>query len=141
VACSDDQAAPSTSRRSRSRIFPATTNTVPAARHWANQVLAGWGLSASDAELALNELVTNAVLHGAGDVQAVLTDLGFGVRLVVHDHGGRGPIVHQSARHSQPGGRGLDIISHVSTTWGWNQPEAGGTIVWAVVPTMPLAYE
>jgi anti-sigma regulatory factor (Ser/Thr protein kinase) len=114
---------------------------VPAARHWANQVLATWGLAASDAELALNEMITNAVLHGAGDIQTVLTDLGAGVRLEVHDHGGRGPIVHQSVDHTQPGGRGLDIISHVSTTWGWNNPEAGGTTVWAVVPMWPLVNE
>jgi anti-sigma regulatory factor (Ser/Thr protein kinase) len=141
VACSEDQPARRGRRRSCSRIFPASTNTVPAARHWANRVLAGWGLAASDAELALNEMITNAVLHGAGDIQTVLTDLGAGVRLEVHDHGGRGPIVHQTAGHTQPGGRGLDIISHVSTTWGWNHPEAGGTTVWAEVPMMPVVDE
>ncbi len=57
----------STGRRSRSRTFPGSTQTVPAARHWAKHVLAGWGLAAFDAELALNEMITNAILPGTGD--------------------------------------------------------------------------
>ena len=34
--------------------------------------------------------------------QAEVTNLGFAVRLEVHDHGGRGPIVQRSARHTHP---------------------------------------
>jgi anti-sigma regulatory factor (Ser/Thr protein kinase) len=110
---------------------------VPVARQWARQVLSTWGISASDAEFVLNEMITNAVVHGSGDVQADLTHLGNGIRLEVHDHGRTGPVVHRHPSYDQPGGRGLDLISRVSTTWGWNQPAAGGTTVWAVVPSTP----
>jgi anti-sigma regulatory factor (Ser/Thr protein kinase) len=122
----------------RSRVFPFAVASVPVARHWARRVLSGWGLDTSDAELVLNEMITNAVTHGSGDVHADLTRLSNGVRLEVHDQGGAGPVVHRHAGHHQAGGRGIDLISRVATNWGWNKPAAGGTTVWALVPNTPL---
>jgi anti-sigma regulatory factor (Ser/Thr protein kinase) len=95
-------------------------------------------MGSSDAELALNEMVTNAVVHGTGDIQAVLTRIGSSVRLEVHDQGGAKRIVHRHTSANCPGGRGLDIISRVSTTWGWDQGDVEGTTVWAEVPGSPL---
>ncbi len=117
-----------------SRVFPPGEASVPAGRRWAHRVLAAWGMGSSDAELAFNEMVTNAVVHGSGDIQAVLTCLGSGVRLEVHDQGGVKQIVRRQIPVDRPGGRGLDIISRVSTTWGWDQGEAEGTTIWAEVP-------
>jgi anti-sigma regulatory factor (Ser/Thr protein kinase) len=91
-------------------------------------------MGASDAELALNEMVTNAVVHGMGDIEAVLRCLGPSVRLEVHDQGGQTQIVRRQTPADCPGGRGLDIISRVSTSWGWDQGEAKGTTIWAEVP-------
>jgi anti-sigma regulatory factor (Ser/Thr protein kinase) len=45
----------------------------------------GRGMNDSDAEMALNEMVTNAVTHGSGDVHADITHLGSNVRLEVRD--------------------------------------------------------
>ena len=123
----------------RSQVFPPVNSAVPAARHWAHKVLDDWGMAASDAELALNELISNAVVHGSGDIRADLIDLGSGIRIEVHDHGGSAPRFHRRASDNYPGGRGLDIINRVSTTWGWRRPEPGGTTVWAVVPRAPFA--
>ena len=123
-----------------SRVFPSSATSVPAARHWAQEVLARWGLAASDAELALNEMVTNAVVHGAGEIQADLTLVDAGIRIEVHDHGEVGPIVHRPSSILHPGGRGLDIISRVSSDWGWNQAREAGTTVWAVIPGTPTRF-
>jgi anti-sigma regulatory factor (Ser/Thr protein kinase) len=95
-------------------------------------------MDSSDAELALNEMVTNAVVHGTGDIQAVLTRLESSVWLEVHDEGGAKQIVRRQASAGCPGGRGLDIISRVSTSWGWDQGGAEGTTIWAEVPRTPL---
>jgi anti-sigma regulatory factor (Ser/Thr protein kinase) len=121
-------------RDRRFRVFPAAVASVSVARQWARRVLSGWGLGASDAELAFNEMVTNAIVHGSGDVHADLTRLNSGVRLEVHDQGGPGPVVHRHPRHDQSGGRGFEIISRVATNWGWSKPASGGTTVWALVP-------
>ena len=122
----------------RSRVFPTVVASVPVARHWARRVLSAWGLGASDAELAFSEMITNAVVHGSGDIQADLSRSSCGVRLEVHDDGGAGPVVLRHSDHDQPDGRGLDLISRVATYWGWNQPPAGGTTVWALVPKTPF---
>ena len=111
---------------------------MPAARIWARPILGDWGMAASDAELALNEMITNAVVHGSGDIRAELTYVDLGARLEVRDAGGTGPVVPRQASPDRPGAHGLEVISMVSTSWGWNQTHAGDTTVWAVVPTTPL---
>jgi anti-sigma regulatory factor (Ser/Thr protein kinase) len=121
-----------------SQVFPPGVASVPAARQWANRLLAAWGMGSSDAELALNEMITNAVVHGAGDIQAVLTLLESSVRLEVHDEGGAKQIARRRVPSDCPGGRGLDIISRVSSSWGWDQGGSDGTTIWAEVPRTPL---
>ena len=121
-----------------SRVFPAAVASVSLARQWARRVLSDWSLGASDAELAFDEMITNAVVHGSGEVQADLTRISSGVRLEVHDQGAARPLVHRPADQSQPGGRGLELIGRVATNWGWNKPPAGGTTVWAHVPKTPF---
>jgi serine/threonine-protein kinase RsbW len=123
-------------RDQRCRAFPPAVASVRVARQWARRVLSRWGLGASDAELAFNEMITNAVVHGSGDIHADLTRLSHGVRLEVHDQGG-GSVVRRRAGHDQLNGRGLEIISRVATTWGWTA-DGGGTTVWALVPKTTL---
>ena len=124
--------------RRRSRIFPSAATSVPEARIWARQILCGWGMAASDAELALSEMITNAVVHGSGEFRAELSCVDSGARLEVRDAGGTGRLVRRHTGHDRPGAHGLDVISLVSTSWGWNQTYAGDTTVWAVVPATPL---
>jgi hypothetical protein len=95
-------------------------------------------MAGSDAELALNEMITNAVVHGSGDIRAELTRVEPGARLEVRDAGGTGRVIKRHVRRDRPGAHGLDVIRLVSTSWGWNQTLAGDTTVWAVVPATPL---
>src|ERR1700689_293725 len=48
----------------------ALADAVPTARTWARMLWSCWGLAelADDASVVLSELVTNAVVHAAGDV-------------------------------------------------------------------------
>jgi len=111
---------------------------VPAARIWARPILCDWGMASSDAELALSEMITNAVVHGSGDIRAELTCLDLGARLEVRDAGGTGRVLQRHPSPDRPGAHGLDVIRMVSTSWGWSQTRPGHTTVWAVVPTTPL---
>lgn len=50
--------------------------------------------------------------------------------------GSVGMPVHQQARPTDDGGRGLTIIDALSTDWG-ACPEADGKIVWALIGPVP----
>ena len=119
-------------RRRVERVLelPAAPDAVPAARAVLCEVLAGSSLAhrLEDGELALSELVTNAVLHGRDPL---------GVRVVLaHD------VLRAEVRDANPvspsfsmldqtavTGRGLLIVSAVSDRWGV-EPSPTGKVVW-----------
>ncbi|WP_159037056.1 ATP-binding protein [Streptomyces specialis] len=85
-----------------------------------------------DAELVTSELVTNAVVHGAGEVvRAELTAGGDMLRLVV-DHGSPGRAHLHHAGPEEEHGRGLAIVARLCREWG---AEAGRT--WCVLAVPP----
>ncbi|MEU8122086.1 SpoIIE family protein phosphatase [Spirillospora sp. NPDC049024] len=103
--------------------------SVPWIRAQVGVRLAGWGLDdlADTARLLVSELVTNALVHGAGSV---------GLRLIkgrtllceVHDDGADMPhLRHTDA--TDESGRGLQLVGHLSTRWGTHRTE-GGKVVW-----------
>ncbi|WP_131732565.1 ATP-binding SpoIIE family protein phosphatase [Actinomadura formosensis] len=104
-------------------------DTVPWIRGQVAARLAGWGLDAlvDTARLLVSELVTNAVVHGAGSL---------GVRLIkgrtllceVHDNGPDLPHLRY-AEDTDESGRGLQLVSHISARWGAHRTETG-KIVW-----------
>jgi serine phosphatase RsbU (regulator of sigma subunit)/anti-sigma regulatory factor (Ser/Thr protein kinase) len=103
---------------------------VPAARRRLVDQLDRWGLGelSDDAALALSELVTNAVLHGAPPIRVGVDLLADGVRLEVSDGAAAAPQV----RVAGPGdtiGRGIAVVESVSAAWGW-RPVPDGKIVW-----------
>jgi len=81
-----------------------------------------------DGELALSELVTNAVLHGRAPIGLRLVRTDHCVRVEVSD----GSVVSPSFSMLDPTavtGRGLMLISAASDRWGV-EPGAGGKAVW-----------
>jgi anti-sigma regulatory factor (Ser/Thr protein kinase) len=111
---------------------------VPQARRHIRGTLAQWGLSqiAPDAELITSELVTNAVSAGAG----LLFRPGIGLLVAAHsdrlimmvqDTSREPPLLRPPADDAVTG-RGLGIVTALSTSWGW-VPDAGGKVVWAMV--------
>ena len=103
----------------------------------------GWriGEDAVDAaELAVSELVTNAVRHGGGAVSLRLSLHSDGVVVEVDD-GARGSPRWRRATPDDEGGRGLMLVAEVSHAWGSRESASGGTTVWCRIlgssPTAP----
>ncbi|MEV0403769.1 SpoIIE family protein phosphatase [Actinoallomurus sp. NPDC050550] len=107
----------------------ATPSVVRETRRLAHQALETWGLTAlaPNVELLVSELVTNAVVHGAGDV---------GLRLIradsllceVRDDGHDLPHLCR-AEATDENGRGLQLVSALAEHWG-TQRTPTGKVVW-----------
>jgi signal transduction histidine kinase len=112
--------------------LPGVHASVPTARRYVRTVL---GDGASDVELAVSELVTNALEHsesGAGGT--IVLRLAGGeqrLRVEVTDAGSAVSRPHlERAEVDDESGRGLEIVRAVSLNWGIN-----GTTVWCEFPT------
>jgi two-component sensor histidine kinase len=111
--------------------FPATLRGPRQARHFVVDTLAGWGQpeTAGDAAVVVTELATNAVVHArsAFDVTVRLSeDM---IRISVRDASGEIPVI-RSAGHLASSGRGVQLVSKLSTRWG-TEPAPTGKAVWA----------
>jgi len=116
--------------------FPRRSDQIPRARALVRTTLRSWGVEArlDDLLLVASELFTNAVLHGAGQVELTLELRPDAVRLEVVDGGH--PQVQVPLVPVQPGmfsGRGLAIVEKVASKWGSATSIQGGTRVWAEI--------
>jgi anti-sigma regulatory factor (Ser/Thr protein kinase) len=94
--------------------------------------LEAWGLAGDQGplELAVSELVTNAILHGRGLIDIRLSVDGDRIRLEVGDQGGGTPAVQPRATPADvAGGWGLNLVERLSDRWGYAQ-DGGVTRVW-----------
>ena len=94
---------------------------------------------ASDADmldqlvLALDEMASNALRHGGGEVRATvrLTDDAFLIE--VSDQAATAPPTPAVGRDPSEGGLGLYLIAEMATEHGW-YVESGHKFVWALLP-------
>jgi PAS domain S-box-containing protein len=119
--------------RPRSRTVPLTSDrrTAQVARTVVRQALGEWA-EAQDlvdtAELAVSELVTNALRYGRPPIVLEVSRHVDGVVLEVTDAAPGSPRVHVAAP-SDEGGRGLFLVHAVSQAWGV-RPLEDGKVVW-----------
>ncbi|MFJ9456401.1 ATP-binding protein [Kitasatospora sp. NPDC101447] len=91
-----------------------------------------------DAQVVLDELVTNAVTHARvprgrriGIRFEMVRDH---LRLEVHDASSEKPAIRPSTGADSESGRGLCLVEALSVEWGFMpRPEGIGKIVWALV--------
>lgn len=93
---------------------------------------ADFGDTTSRAELALSEIVTNALTHGRPPVCLRVSVEPGRITVTVTDTG-NAPMHLRAARLGDVHGRGLAIVASVVTAWGWERPPTGGRVVWFTV--------
>ena len=116
--------------------FRRTSEQIPEARAFVRETLFRWGETSrvKDALLVTSELFTNAVLHGSGRIDVYVTLDPEALRIAVVDDGlPPDPWPRRDATPT-PGGRGLQIVDALASTWGNNFDPAGRTRVWAEMP-------
>jgi anti-sigma regulatory factor (Ser/Thr protein kinase) len=121
----------------RERFYRRERPSVPAARAFAGEALAEWGVRerAYDIVLCVSELATNALVHGVPPGRGFLLRLlplpyDGGVRVEVHDSGDGVPALPQAeGREPGEGGRGLLLVSELADKWGVGERDPG-KIVW-----------
>ena len=116
--------------RSIRELLPAHPSSVRAARRAIREWLSGVGCEAlaEDAELAVSELVTNALVHAGTPVEMVAhVDLGF-VRIEVADGSVHLPRVREYASTAGTG-RGLKLLDRTVDRWGAHRTGLG-KVVW-----------
>jgi len=126
------------------RALSARPEEARTARHFVRELLTSWGLEelADDAEVIVDELVVNAVLHGtraglaygngASVLRLCMLRRAGEVMLAVVDPGNETPMPRQPDWGGESG-RGLQIVGALSHVWGWSPIAGHGKAVWAVL--------
>lgn len=122
----------------RTTVLAPEARSVPQARRFVRAVLAEAAVTqwADAVELAVSELVTNAVVHAGTEVEVTVqvVEVGAGaegepgVRLEVADRSARMPVARDHGVTAGTG-RGLHLVTEVVDRWGAD-PRAGGKVVW-----------
>ena len=103
-----------------------------------------WGLSdlRHRATLIVSELVTNAIRHAGTDVEVDAALRALYLHLRVMDSDPTPPVMVAPADASTlaENGRGLSVVAHYSTGWGYSVDSLGaGKVVWATLRIRPAA--
>ena len=109
--------------------------SVRTARRLVDETLRSWdcGEVLDEVELLVSELVTNAVVHGHGEVEVAVRLLPERIRFEVIDDDPSMP----APRHEPDAesGRGLALVEALSSDWGV-EPTGSGKSVWFEVPRL-----
>jgi anti-sigma regulatory factor (Ser/Thr protein kinase) len=128
--------------------FGALPTAVACARLHARNLLWEWGVDwfASDAELLVSELVTNAVkVSAARDEAAIslrLSSHGMRVLIEVWDADPWPPVTADRGADGRPGAkeRGLVLVAALSARWDWYLTrEPAGKVVWCELEALSPA--
>ncbi|MFL6106615.1 MAG: response regulator [Marmoricola sp.] len=119
--------------------IPPERAAIREARRMTLGLLQRWGLTQlyDSAALIVTELVTNAIEHAGTSCAVSMTRSQHGVRIEVRDHGPGTP-APQAVDEDSERGRGLRIISVLSTAWGIEN-EGSSKTVWAELSTPAAA--
>ena len=114
---------------------PSVPRSVAEVRRFARAACAPDSASADAVELLVSEVATNALVHGAGDVRVRVLPRDGVVRVEVDDDSPVLPVA-RSAGPTAEGGRGLALVTALSSSWGV-VPRDEGKTVWFEVADHP----
>lgn len=111
--------------------LPSSVSTPAAARAFARETLDRGHATVriEDVALVVSELVTNAVVHGDGDITLDVVVADDAIRVEVEDREPELPDRLES-RLDAESGRGLLLVSRIAREWGV-RPAGSGKVVWA----------
>lgn len=112
-------------------IVSPELESVPRVRRLTRQVGEVMDRSVDPEVMALltTELLSNAVGHGAGDIEAVFTSCpAGGVRVGVHDQAPGRPVLYEPDPLAEGGHRGLMIVDRLAESWGVDEDDDGKTV-------------
>jgi anti-sigma regulatory factor (Ser/Thr protein kinase) len=131
---SDRATVPNRSSSKSMVVYDRHAASVGEARSWIDAFLADRAIEDTvrdDAQLVVSELVTNALIHGAGALVLRASVTGGAVQVSVTDSGDDLPEV-LPLDPSRIGGLGLIVVDRVASEWGV-APFPGGKTVWAAL--------
>ena len=113
--------------------FESDPRMAVVARQFVRDRLDAWEATShiDSAVLVTSELVTNAVLHARTAVMLRMELAGELIRIEVFDENPRLPVVAPCPPEATSG-RGLALISALSSAWGMEHHD-GGKVVWAEI--------
>lgn len=115
-------------------VVPSLPASIASVRRFAVEACRAHGLDAlvDTVALLVSEMATNALVHGAGQVQVQVqvraARNGRRLRVEVADQSPQMPVVRRPGLLSE-GGRGLALVESLATDWGM-QRQDGGKAVW-----------
>jgi anti-sigma regulatory factor (Ser/Thr protein kinase) len=117
-----------------SQTFERDDREIARARDSVARTLRSWGadIEVPVLQLLVSELITNALVHGAGQIEMVLLGDSRRVRLEVADGGGATTTPHLVDRQDVAGGWGLQMVDQLSDSWGVEHDDES-TRVWTEV--------
>jgi serine/threonine-protein kinase RsbW len=106
-------------------VLPPSPRSVGVARWLITEWCAPWVRASEVAEdtvdtalLLASEVITNAVVHGAGTVHVALSRVnGSALRIAVSDEGGGMPLTREQCTDAESG-RGMAMVDLLSSRWG-----------------------
>ncbi|HXW38919.1 MAG TPA: ATP-binding protein [Acidimicrobiales bacterium] len=112
------------------RTFPPDVGSVPMARRFAQEVVAGHHHDlVAEVALVTTELAGNAVVHGRSEFDVTVTASSRRIRITVADGGHGRPVLRRTGTRSTAG-RGLVLVRSVAARWGVESC-GSGKVVWA----------
>ncbi|WP_336921098.1 ATP-binding SpoIIE family protein phosphatase [Aquipuribacter sp. SD81] len=126
--------------RTARRVLPPVASAAREGRRWLGEVLRGWDVTyrVADLEVALSELVTNAVVHARSPAEVTVRAGDGRVLVTVSDRGAHGVAQPHELPLGATRGRGLSIVADLADAWG-SQRTTSGQRVWFEVAVDPGA--
>jgi DNA-binding NarL/FixJ family response regulator len=113
--------------------FDLALVSVPQARAFVEEQLVEWGAErfAEAAALVVSELATNAVVHAHSRFAVRLKLSPAALRIEIADSASDATPELREANQNAEGGRGLLLVSAVSSSWGVEPAATSGKVTWA----------